>query len=139
MKFLKCAVLPALLGQGTALLFLLLSAICLQGVDAQDAAVSLLPIFAVVLSSLLCGLLSALFSKEGAFQNPLFAGGLMALMHLCLSLLPAGGGKGVLLPLVLAVLQPCLSFAVGMLVFKKGKGSAQKMRKKAKRRYRGRA
>lgn len=137
MKFLKCAVLPALLAEGTVLLFLLVCSFILQKSSDPASAIRILPILGLVLSSILCGLLSAVLSGEERLENPLLAGGIMALLHLILSLLPGAEEKKLLLPIILLALQIGLSFFSGLLIFKKGKNNAQKMRRKAKKRYRG--
>mgnify|MGYP003303003380 CR=1 FL=1 len=78
MKFFKCAVLPALSAVITALLFLFLGALFLQKSNDPYSALRLLPVGATLGGAILCGLLSALFSKGRSYENPFFAGLLFA-------------------------------------------------------------
>ena len=138
MKFLKCAVVPALCGMASALLFLLLSALILQ--KTEDPA-NVIPILSQVINILcagLCGLVSAVFAGERRIEYPLYAGLLMMFFYLLLSLFPGGTSKGVLMTTILLLALPAVSFMVGALVMNGGKNNAKKMRKMAKRRYRGR-
>jgi hypothetical protein len=135
MKFFKCAVLPALSAVITALLFLFLGALFLQKSNDPYSALRLLPVGATLGGAILCGLLSALFSKGRSYENPVFAGLLFAASLLLLSLLPKGESKGLLMTLALLALCPVLSLLTGAFLMNGRKSNAKKMRKKAKKRY----
>ena len=137
MKFLKCAVLPAIAGWGTALLFLLAFSMFLTRSDDPS---SLLPVLAVVscaMGALVCGGLSALLEGSEKRVMGLFAGLLMVFLQLLCSLSP-GGNKGIIFPLSIGIGQVGISLLVYFLSKKKGSGARKKIKRAAKKRYRGR-
>ena len=137
MKFLKCAVLPAIAGWGTALLFLLMCSMFLMRSDDPSSLLPVLAVISCVMGALVCGLLSALLEGSEKKAMGLFAGLLMVLMQLLCSLSP-GGDKGVIFPLAIGIGQMGISLLVYFLSKKKGSSARKKIKRAAKKRYRGR-
>ena len=135
MKFLKGAVLPAVIAWVTALLLLLLMSAVLLKSDDPDGAVRTVPTVISLFSAALAGILSAKMTSEPGLEQPLFAGLMLSALHLLCSLFAAGSEKGVVFSIAMLIGQSALCFFVGAL-FIKGLGTnARKMKKHAQKRY----
>ena len=135
MKFLKGAVLPAVIAWVTALLLLLLTSAMLLKSDDPEGAVRTVPTIISLLSAVLAGILSAKMTSDPGLEQPFFAGLMLSALHLLCSLFAGGGEKGAIFSIAMLIGQIALCFLVGLLLIKGQGTNARKMKKHAKKRY----
>lgn len=135
MKFLKGAVLPAMIAWGTALLLLLLTAAVLLKSDDPKGAIHAAPMVISLLSAALAGILSSKMTPAPGLEQPFFAGLMLSALQLLCSLFAGGGEKGVVFSTAMLIGQSALCFLVGALLIKGQGKNARKMKKHAKKRY----
>lgn len=139
MKLFKSAVLPALSGWITALLFLCICAFCLMGSSDPSGLLRVLPVMGCLLGAMVCGGATYLLSSEKRGETALFSGLLLVVLQALCSLFP-GGGKSVIFALALAIGQTVISFLVFWLCQRFFGGSKRKkikrsVRQRTKRRW----
>ena len=134
MKLLKCAVLPALAGFATALLFLLIGALFLKKAEDPTQFYKIVPMIAWILGALCCGATAAFAEGKQDGGGGLFGGLVLFLLHLLCSFFP-GGEKGVILALAVGAGQIAVSLLAYFLCKKKARPSRKKIQKRVKKRY----
>lgn len=135
MKLLKCAVLPALAGFATALLFLLAGSLALVKTADPSAAMRVLPIIACLSGASLCGMLSGVLDGEEGSGRSILAGAMLLMLQLVCSLSP-GGAKGIILPIAMGVGEFAICFAISFFFKKTKKKGRKRVRKTVIRRSR---
>ena len=131
MKLLKCAVLPALAGFATALLFLLAGSLALAKTMDPSAAMRILPFVACILGASLCGVLSVLLDGEERSGRSVLAGAMLLVLQLICSLAP-GGAKGIILPIAMGAGELAICVAISFLFKKTRKKGRKRGRKTVK-------